>query len=168
MNRNIIGLIVAIVVIAGGWLIFKGAPAQAPTINQTPVVTDTTTTTTTSTTTTTLPSGVTVAYTDQGFSPKSITVPLGTTVIFINQSSGSMWVASAVHPSHAAYGGTSLSQHCPDTTGSAFDECTAITSGNSFSFAFNKEGTWKYHNHVSAGDTGTVIVTAAATVPTPI
>ncbi|MDP2665672.1 MAG: hypothetical protein Q8P23_03520 [bacterium] len=169
MNGNYIwGIIVLIIIIVGGWFLLKGTPTSAPTTTdqtsavQTPAVTNTTTTTSTTTTS----SGVTVFYTASGFSPKSVTVPLGTTVTFVNQSPGSMWVASAAHPAHTAYSGTNLSQHCPDTTNSAFDECAAVTSGNSYSFTFNKVGDWKYHNHVNASDFGAVIVTPAATTIT--
>ncbi|OGY91474.1 MAG: hypothetical protein A3B31_00565 [Candidatus Komeilibacteria bacterium RIFCSPLOWO2_01_FULL_53_11] len=157
MNRNVIGIIAVIVVIGGGWYMLRGAPTAAPIlpVTETPAGTGATTTTAT---------GVTVAYTNQGFSPTSVTVPLGTAVTFINQSSGNMWVASAAHPTHTVYSGTSLNQHCPDTTNSTFDECVAVTSGNSYSFTFNKVGDWKYHNHANASQTGTVIVTDAAPI----
>ena len=153
MNEKIVGIIAVIVVIAGGWYLLSKAPAN---ILQTTVTTTTTTNPTT-------PTDVTVVYTDQGFSPSSVTVPLGTAVTFVNRSAGGMWVASAMHPTHIVYGGTSLDQHCPDTTNSAFDECTASAPGSSFSFTFNKEGAWKYHDHADASQTGIVIVTASAT-----
>src|SRR3989344_341887 len=163
MNGKTISILIVIIVILGGWYLLKGTPAKAPTTNteQTPVATETAATTSVAS------PGVTVAYTDQGFSPNSITVSLGTTVTFVNQSSGGMWVASAKHPDHTVYSGTSLSQHCPDTTNSTFDACTASAPGGSYSFTFNKEGTWKYHDHVNASQFGTVIVTAAP-APTPI
>jgi len=164
MEGKTLGIIViVIIVIAGGWYLLSGTPASTPTptTNTTGTPTINTTTTTTSTTTTSVsPAGVTIAYTNQGFSPKSVSVPLGTTVTFVNQSTGGMWVASAAHPSHTVYSGTSLSQHCPDTTNTAFDECVAVTSGGSYSFTFNKVGDWKYHNHVNAADFGSVTVTA--------
>lgn len=154
MNGNHIGIIVVLlIVIAGGWYLLSGTPAKAP-ATEVPVTNQTPETTVENT----IPE-VTVAYTDQGFSPKEITVALGTTVNFVNQSSKGMWVASAKHPDHTVYSGTSLNQHCPDTANASFDECTAVVSGNSFSFTFNKEGTWKYHNHVDATQFGTVIVT---------
>jgi plastocyanin len=143
MNRNIIGIALALVIAAGGWYMLQGTPA-ANEETQTPAT------------------GTTVIYSDRGFSPASLTVPLGTTVTFINQSSRDMWVASAMHPAHTVYSGTSLSEHCPDTANTAFDACAAITSGNSFSFTFNKEGTWKYHNHTNATDYGSVVATTAA------
>lgn len=166
MNKNAIGVVVAIVVISGGWYLLSRTPAkapvtEAPVTNQMPIVGSTTPEMIVENT---LP-GVTVTYTDQGFSPKSVTVPAGTTVTFVNQSTGGLWVASAMHPSHAAYSGTSASQHCPDTTGTAFDECAAVALGSSYSFTFTKVGSWKYHNHVQATDFGAITVTAAAVTP---
>ncbi len=166
MNGNHIGIIVVLlIVIAGGWYLLSGTPAKAPVTetpvsNQMPVVGSTTPETTVENA---LPN-VIIAYTDQGFSPKSVNVSLGTTITFVNQSSKEMWVASAKHPDHTVYSGTSLSQHCPDTTNASFDGCVAVSSGNSFSFTFNKEGEWKYHNHVDATQFGTVIVTAPVAI----
>ncbi len=99
-----------------------------------------------------------VTYTDGGYTPNTLRVKAGATVTFKNMSSQSMWTASAVHPSHSVYSGTPLDEHCPDTRGIAFDACTGTPPGSSWSFTFMKVGTWKYHNHLSAGDTGTIIV----------
>jgi plastocyanin len=174
MNGNHIGIVIAIIIVfAGGWYLLSGKTAKAPTSetsvsNQMPIIDSATPEMIVENTVPT----VTVTYTDQGFSPKEVTVTLGTTVNFVNQSSGNMWVATAPHPAHTAYSGTSLSQHCPDTTSSAFDACEAYATGSSFSFTFNKEGTWKYHDHVNASRFGSVIVTSAtvdsSTLITPI
>ncbi len=186
MNRHPIAIIVLILIIGGGWYLLSGTSVKAPATTETPIVdgtaTETVTVDGTATTETpivdgtatetvivdgtaqetavenTAPSGVTVIYTDKGFSPGNVTIPLGTRVTFVNQSAKSMWVASVVHPSHSVYSGTSLSQHCPDTTNSSFDECTAVAAGASYSFTFTKVGTWGYHNHVQAGDFGKVVV----------
>ena len=103
---------------------------------------------------------VTVTYTDQGFSPKSVSVAVGSSVKFVNNSTHSMWVASDVHPTHAKYDGTSTSQHCAQgkTTGGTFDECSAVAPGTVYTFAFTKAGSFTYHNHVQASDNGIVIV----------
>jgi hypothetical protein len=66
-----------------------------------------------------------------------------------------MWVASNPHPAHTGYDGTSRQQHCPNTANTAFDECAP---GSTYSFTFNKVGTWGYHNHMNPGSQGTVIV----------
>ena len=86
----------------------------------------------------------TVTYTDQGFSPASVTVKAGTQVTFVNQSSSQMWVASAVHPTHQALPG--------------FDQLQGAARNGSYSYAFDQVGTWKYHNHLSPTQTGTVVV----------
>lgn len=164
MDGRTLGILVVIIVIAGGWYLFSGNTAKAPApetavTNQMPAIDGTTPETVVENA---APS-VTVTYTDQGYSPASVTIPAGTTVTFVNQSSKNMWVASAMHPTHAVYSGTNLDQHCPDTTNSAFDQCAGSAAGTSFSFTFNKEGTWKYHDHIDSKKYGTIIVTA----PTP-
>ncbi|MFA5933835.1 MAG: hypothetical protein WC795_01250 [Candidatus Paceibacterota bacterium] len=85
-----------------------------------------------------------VTYTDNGFSPGVLTVAIGTKVKFINESNGGMWVASAPHPTHTALPG--------------FDEKMAVQKGGTYEYTFTKEGTWKYHNHVSANHYGSIIV----------
>lgn len=97
----------------------------------------------------------TVTYTDDGFSPRSVTVKAGDKVTFVNNSSGRMWVASAIHPSHTAYSGTSRENHCPDTTGTAFDQCG---DGQTYTFTFAKTGNWNYHNHLAPNNVGTIVV----------
>ena len=101
-------------------------------------------------------SSATVTYDGSKFTPATVTIAKGGTVHFV-ASSGSIWVASDVHPSHTDFDGTSRAQHCAaGYTGPVpFDQCAA---GSSYSFTFNKSGTFTYHNHVNAGATGTVIV----------
>lgn len=106
-------------------------------------------------TTATEPKTVTVNYTNSGFSPSTITINKGDTVTFTNSSSGNMWVASDEHPTHTAYAGTALSQHCPADSGVAFDQCVA---GATYSFKFDKAGSWTYHNHAASQLGGTVVV----------
>lgn len=99
-----------------------------------------------------------VIYTDSGYSPKEITIKIGETVTWKNQSSGGMWTSSGMHPTHVIYSGSSLDEHCPDIKNVSFDECASAQPGESWSFKFNKEGIWKYHNHVRASDFGSIIV----------
>ncbi len=99
-----------------------------------------------------------VTYTDSGYLPSELTIKAGDTVTFKNESSLGMWTASAMHPSHTVYSGTSLQEHCPDAANTSFDECTSAQPGQSWSFTFSKTGTWEYHNHVKAHDFGKIIV----------
>jgi len=171
MNKTIIAIVIIAVVIVGGYfLIFRGAsqptpsvsqpsnqqpitqspasepsvperPSQQPPASQAPAVKE-----------------KVVTYTNSGYSPSTLTVKKGETVTFKNQSSRSMWPASAIHPTHRVYSGTSLDEHCPDTTGTAFDACKGYLPGKSWSFTFNKAGAWKYHDHLNPGAIGTIVV----------
>lgn len=93
-----------------------------------------------------------ITLTDAGFSPSALTIKKGETVVFKNNSSGAMWVASAMHPTHDAY---PVKGGC---IGSIFDECEAVGNGGSWSFKFDVAGSWKYHNHRNSGQFGTVVV----------
>lgn len=104
------------------------------------------------------PKTVTVIYNSNGFSPSEVTIKRGDTVRFSNQVSVGMWVASAAHPTHSVYDGTNLTTHCAARVAASFDSCRDIPNGQSFSFTFNKTGSWNYHNHSAAGHTGRVIV----------
>jgi plastocyanin len=85
-----------------------------------------------------------VSYDGSSFSPAAIDVKLGDTVTFTNNSSAGMWVASAPHPTHTDY--------------PAFDAKKSYKTGESFSFTFDKVGSWKYHNHFSPSASGLVVV----------
>lgn len=160
MKNTALWILFAVIVVG---LIVWGYVATHPhtTVIDVPIVEDrqppATTTGSTSTNATGTPvSAYTVRYSASGFSPQTMTVPLGTTVTFINQSGSEMWVASNVHPSHEAYDGTSLNEHCAASTSTtAFDECAA---GSTYSFTFTKAGTWEYHNHRHPEYTGSIVV----------
>jgi len=171
MKNIIITIVVIAVVLVGGYfLFFRGASQPAPSVsqpsNQQPVTQPTTSEPSNQQQPSQQPPTSqapavkenVVTYTNSGYSPNTITIKKGETVTFKNQSSRSMWPASAVHPTHTVYSGTSLSEHCPDTTGTAFDACKGFLPGQSWSFTFNKTGTWKYHDHLNPGATGTIVV----------
>jgi len=166
MNKAIIAIAIVVAILVGGYfLFFRSAfqpipsisepsnqqtttqpptteqPSQQPPVSQAPAVKENV-----------------VTYTDSGYSPNTLTIKKGETVTFTNQSSRSMWPASAMHPTHTVYSGTSLDEHCPDTAGTAFDACKGYLPGESWSFTFNKTGTWKYHDHLNPSDRGTIVV----------
>jgi plastocyanin len=157
--------IVAILIIAGGgwWYIASTntAPATIPTTNE-PIAT-------TTETGSNVPAGagagvdvqvttpVVVTYTANGFSPATVTVPVGATVTFVNESGRNMWVGADEHPTHTEYDGTGRTTHCAASyTGEKpFDQCA---NTNSYSFTFTKAGTFDYHNHSNAQSTGRIVV----------
>ena len=100
--------------------------------------------------------GNTIEIIPSGFKPSTLTIKKGDTVTFVNKGSQAAWPASAVHPIHSAYDGTSLSEHC--SKGNSFDACHGLSQGESYSFTFDKVGSWKYHDHLNPGHTGTIVV----------
>lgn len=163
MNKAIIAIVIVAVVLVGGYFLFRGSYQPAPSVlqtsNQQTVPQASAPEPSSNTATPQPPVGQApateekvVMYTDSGYSPNTITVKKGETVTFKNNSSQSMWTASAVHPTHRGYPTTG------GCIGSTFDACQGIQPGNSWSFKFDIVGTWKYHNHLSPGDTGTIVV----------
>ncbi|MBU6321243.1 MAG: hypothetical protein KGI78_03100 [Patescibacteria group bacterium] len=161
-SRWLGGIALVIILALGGWYIFSH-----PTRSAAPAPETATSTEAMSSTTAPVLAPVTVTYTDQGFSPASVTIAEGQTVIWVNKSSQPLWVASNPHPTHTAYDGTSRTTHCAASyTGLApFDECAEGAPGSSWNFTFGKAGTWGYHDHLDHAMTGTIIVTAAAPAP---
>ena len=150
MNKAIwavLGLLVVVVLIV--FLVMRGQQTAVPTspattTTQTPRIETQTESTQGSQEETNKQTSQTVAYTDSGFSPASLSVNMGDVVTFVNNSSKMMWIASAPHPTHTAYPG--------------FDAKKGSEEGGSYTFTFSKKGTWKYHNHLNPSDFGTVIV----------
>ncbi len=91
------------------------------------------------------PESATVVIGEDGsFSPTAVKIQKGGKVIWINKSSRSIWPASAMHPTHLIY---------PE-----FDARKSIGPGESYSFEFERVGSWKYHNHLNTSSVGTVNV----------
>ena len=77
----------------------------------------------------------TIVLTEQGFSPREITITLGETVTFINKRDKFFWPASDFHPTHTAY--------------AEFDAREALSPGSSWKFTFTESGLFKYHDHLA-------------------
>lgn len=100
-----------------------------------------------------------ITLTENGFFPASVSVARGETVRFINDSSRGMWVGVNAHPTHTEYDGTSTREHCVSgTRGTSFDQCASVAKGEFWDYAFEKSGTFGFHNHVGASNTGTIVV----------
>ena len=86
----------------------------------------------------------TVRYTNDGFQPAKLTVPVGTMVEFVNQSNKTMWVASNIHPEHDIL--------------PTFDQFKEVPKGQSYMYTFDKKGAWAYHDHINPALEGVVAV----------
>jgi plastocyanin len=105
----------------------------------------------------TAPMSATVSYNGTSFTPSSVSIAKGGTVTFTDTAGSNMWIASDPHPDHNGYDGTTRQQHCaPGYAGAApFDMCQG---GSSFSFTFDKTGSWGYHDHFNSAAFGTIVV----------
>ena len=146
MKKAIVAIIILAAIIAGGYFIFSGTyqetsmPADEQLISQSSVVQ-----------TQTEEANV-ITYTEAGYSPSALEIKTGETVTFKNESSQSMWPASAMHPIHQEYPTTG------GCLGSAFDACMGVQPGDIWSFKFDIAGNWKYHDHLSPKNFGAITV----------
>jgi len=144
MSKNTY-IIVAAVAIAllGGFLFFQqgDAPQEAAFEASTPPQ-----------------SSVTITYTNSGYLPREVRIALGGTVTFKNESSRAMWTATAIHPTHTIYPGSSIQKCGTPEEPRIFDACKDIAQGESWSFTFQEQGSWGYHDHRRTSNTGKIIV----------
>ncbi len=85
-----------------------------------------------------------ISIDDQGFTPSTVTIAAGTTVVFTNNGQALHWPASDPHPIH--------------TDLSGFDARKGLTTGESYSFTFSKTGTFGMHDHLNSSMKGTIVV----------
>ena len=85
-----------------------------------------------------------VSLTSKGFSPSKITIKVGDTVTFVNNSMDQMWVASNPHPTHTDLPG--------------FDEKGFVVPGQYWNYTFTVTGSHGYHNHANPTMKGLVVV----------
>ena len=111
-----------------------------------------------------------VRYTNKGFEPQTITIPVNSAVVWTNTSEKQMWVASDPHPAHNGLPGFDQSGPEGNEEGShekhGFLQRSRIVmvayahdgAPAAYTYTFTKTGTWPYHNHLSPNDRGKVIV----------
>ena len=92
-----------------------------------------------------IPQTSSITLTTSGFAPQSLTVKAGTKVVWTNNSGATATVNSANHPTHLVYPLLNLGN---------------FGSGETLSLVFDQPGTYKYHNHLDASQTGVVDVQA--------
>lgn len=87
---------------------------------------------------------VIVEMLEDEYRPAEIYVKRGTKVTFINKYDSARWPASDLHPTHTLY--------------SEFDPKRPLTSGEAWSFVFEKAGDWTMHDHLAPYITGMITV----------
>ena len=151
MSKNIYIIIGGVIIIVlGGFLFFQPQDAQEqsePEASVSPLVGN--------------GESITITYTSAGYVPKEVTISQGTEVIFENKGRLSlvfMWPATAIHPTHTIYPGSSILKCGGAEKVRIFDSCQGIAPQDSWSFIFNETGSWGYHDHLQARFTGKIIV----------
>jgi len=133
-------IVILIIIIVGAYFVIKSATKPSMPISQ--ILENKTSVTKESI----------ITYTDTGYSPSTLEIKAGETVTFKNESSQSMWPASAMHPNHRDYPTTG------GCLGSTFDACQGVQPGENWSFKFDIAGNWKYHDHLIPKNFGAVTV----------
>ena len=86
----------------------------------------------------------TITETEDGFNPEKMTIKKGETITFKSTRNKFFWPASDLHPTHLIY---------PE-----FDPKDPIAPNKTWSFTFNKVGSWKFHDHLAPYYTGIITV----------
>ncbi len=87
---------------------------------------------------------LTITLTPEGFSPKVVTLSPGAAITFKTTRPVPFWPASDLHPSHGIY--------------PAFDPKEPLAATASWSFVFEQEGVWGFHDHLAPEYKGVIRV----------
>ncbi len=139
-----LGIIVAIIIIAGAGWYWYGAQYQAVAPTSVPQSSDDLFPTPSLTPSSVASKEVVVDITASGFSPAEVRIKAGDTVKFINRDTKKRWPASGVHPTHLL---------CP-----GFDAKPGINPGESYSYTFTDVKTCPMHDHLFPTQLGKIIV----------
>lgn len=88
-------------------------------------------------------SEATITFTDDGYSPSTLTVKAGTVITIKNNSSNDMQFSSDSHPTHKDYPELNME---------------VLEPGESATLTLTVKGTHGYHDHLDSTRTGTIIV----------
>lgn len=143
MNKNIVFISIVIVFVVGiiTFIIFRAQVQKTPSPLQSQQQQTGSVTTSEQ-----------IVFTEQGYAPLSLVVPLGSIVTFVNKSAQPMWPASAMHPTHSIY------PTAGGCIGSTFDACAQVLPEGTWAFTFDQKGTWKYHDHLNPRFFGQITV----------
>ena len=137
LKKVLIIIVVLVAVVAGGAFAFKMVNSSTDsTQNASDVASD-------ASASNEISQDATITYSENGYSPERLVVKSGTKVTIKNASSKDMEFDSDPHPSH--------------TNNKELNE-DLVEAGKAQTFVVNKTGTFGYHNHLNASETGTIVV----------
>lgn len=143
-KKIIVGIIIAIVAIAvvvGAYYVFDIKPdkaSQKTTTSTKPSSSDTTTTTPSQQNETAI-----ITYSNEGFSPSTITVNTGDKITIINSSSRDLEFESGPHPTHTQNSELNVGELKP---------------GEQKTITVTQKGTFDVHNHLNPNDSIEIVI----------
>lgn len=140
----IIGVVIAILVIAGIAVFALSQRAEAPNTTDNQADTPTGSTERDNEVAPNPSERMTISYTSDGFEPKAINVKKGTVITVKNETSRNVQFASDEHPTH---------RDNPELN------IPTLAPGESEAFTVTSAGIWGYHNHLDEEEAGTITVT---------
>mgnify|MGYP003393265358 CR=1 FL=1 len=108
----------------------------------------------------------TIRITANAYTPNTIEIHEGDTVVFINDDKIKHWPASDVHPTHSLYPGSDIRLCDSNEASEIFDACHGLKQGEEFRFIFKKAGTWRFHDHLHSELDGSIIVAPSSNTAT--
>lgn len=137
MNKTLVLIIIIAVVIVGGYFLFArgGNYGTGNSPSATPAPQG--------------PADQVIEITATGFSPSNVTIKAGQSVEWINKDASPHWPASAMHPTHEVYPGSTITKCGTAEQLNIFDACRGLDAEKSFRFKFDRQGTWQYHDHLN-------------------
>ena len=87
-----------------------------------------------------------ITLTPQGYEPNEVTIAVGSTVTFVNETNKPFWPASNLHPTHGMY--------------PAFDPQRPLEPTEEWQFTFDRVGSHTFHDHIRSYFRGTIHVVA--------
>lgn len=151
-NKVTIGIVVAVIVVLAGFFLVYNKSSYSPPIQSQNSSQGTQTPTTPVTQQPGSPAQPgqeesTVTYTGAGFSPSTLTIKVGTKIVWVNKSSDQVKVGVNPHPIHTG-----------DRVITNGEFTLDLAAGESKTVTVNKTGNFDYHNHLNPSQTGTIIV----------
>lgn len=142
--KAVVIIVVIIAILGGGAAVLsKGSNKDSNTPAQTSAAVSTPTSSSTTPAASDQTTENTITYTDNGFTPATLTVKAGTKITVKNASSQPLQFDSDPHPEH---------------TDDPEINIGSIDPGQSQTITVTKTGSHGYHNHLNADDTGTLVV----------
>ena len=98
-----------------------------------------------------------IRYVNREYVPSTVHISIGQNVTWINDDQA-FWPASNLHPTHTAYPGSNIIKCFTSEKDIIFDACETKGTGETYTFAFNTVGSWRFHDHINPQAAGTIIV----------